>query len=73
MKKLRILSLQVTPVYVWDHGDDEGLELLPVSEQAVVIPLKEMQKYVAELPEMVKSIETQLLIRESQEQSDVKE
>lgn len=70
MKTLRILSLQVTPVYVWDHGDD-GLELLPVSDQPVVLALKDAEQYLSELPEMVKSIEAQLLIRESQEQSNL--
>lgn len=68
MKRLRILSLQITPLYVWDHGKD-GLEVGPQS-QAVVVPEKDMLEWLVSLPEMVSDVETQLL---SSEQPDLKD
>lgn len=61
-KRLRILSLQITPLYVWDHGDD-GLEVGPQSP-SVVVPEKDFLDWLDALPEMVADVETQLLTAE---------
>lgn len=67
-KKLRILSLQVTPLYVWDHGD-EGFEIGPQS-QPVIVPEKDMLDWLVALPDMVSDVEVQLLASEQPEQKD---
>lgn len=67
-KRLRILSLQITPLYAWDHGDD-GLEIGPQS-QAVVVPEKDFLDWLDALPEMVADVEMQLLMTEQPENKD---
>lgn len=62
-KKLRLLSLQITPLYVWDHGND-GLEIGPQSP-AVVVPEKDFLDWLDALPEMVADVEVQLLAAET--------
>lgn len=68
-KKLRVLSLQITPLYVWDHGKKVGLESGPQS-QPVIIPLKDMKEWLASLPGMVTDVEVQLLAAEQPEVKD---
>lgn len=67
-KRLKLLSLQVTPLYVWDHGED-GLEIGPQSPP-VVVAEKDFLDWLDALPEMIADVETQLLASEQPEVKD---
>lgn len=67
-KRLKLLSLQVTPLYVWDHGED-GFEIGPQSPP-VVVAEKDFSDWLDALPEMIADVETQLLASEQPEVKD---